>query len=117
MKAVLSSNPEVAVLASEEDDNAMLCSSSSSSSSSSTAAAGGYVVVFDPLDGSRNIDAAIPTGGQQHLILVMSILNESATGRATTANQLCGMHLHGTARWHCTCSLAFGYTLSGSKLY
>jgi fructose-1,6-bisphosphatase I len=61
MKAVLSSNAEVAVLASEEDDDAMVCSSSSSSSS---AAAGGYVVVFDPLDGSRNIDAAIPTGGQ-----------------------------------------------------
>jgi fructose-1,6-bisphosphatase I len=60
MKAVLSSNAEVAVLASEEDDDAMLCSSSSSS----TAATGGYVVVFDPLDGSRNIDAAIPTGGQ-----------------------------------------------------
>lgn len=55
MKAVLSSNPSIVVLASEEDDTAITCGSSSSSS-------GGYAVVFDPLDGSRNIDAAIPTG-------------------------------------------------------
>jgi fructose-1,6-bisphosphatase len=54
MKAVLSSNPSIVVLASEEDDTAITCGSSSSS--------GGYAVVFDPLDGSRNIDAAIPTG-------------------------------------------------------
>jgi fructose-1,6-bisphosphatase I len=54
MKAVLSTNPTVAVMASEEDDTAIACSSSCSQ--------GGYAVVFDPLDGSRNIDAAIPTG-------------------------------------------------------
>jgi hypothetical protein len=57
MKAVLSANPEVAVLASEEDDSAIVCSGSSSGSSTAR-----YAVVFDPLDGSRNIDAAIPTG-------------------------------------------------------
>lgn len=55
MKAVLSSNPSIVVLASEEDDTVITCGSSSSGS-------GGYAVVFDPLDGSRNIDAAIPTG-------------------------------------------------------
>jgi fructose-1,6-bisphosphatase len=54
MKAALSSNHSVVVLASEEDDAAIPCSSSSSDD--------GYAVVFDPLDGSRNIDAAIPTG-------------------------------------------------------
>lgn len=54
MKAVLSSNPDVVVLASEEDDAAIPCSSSSGGSR--------YAVVFDPLDGSRNITAAIPTG-------------------------------------------------------
>lgn len=59
MKAALSSNPSVVVLASEEDDAAIPCSSSSSG--------GGYAVVFDPLDGSRNIDAAIPTGAWPHI--------------------------------------------------
>jgi fructose-1,6-bisphosphatase I len=37
-------------MASEEDDEAVVCSG------------GSYVAVFDPLDGSRNIDASIPTG-------------------------------------------------------
>jgi fructose-1,6-bisphosphatase I len=61
MKAVLSSHPAVAVLASEENDEAMLCSGGTTAAA---AGGGGYVVVFDPLDGSRNIDAAIPTGAQ-----------------------------------------------------
>lgn len=59
MKAVLSSSAAVAVLASEEDDTPIACGS---------AGAEGYVVVFDPLDGSRNIDAAIPTGGEATLL-------------------------------------------------
>ncbi len=42
----------MSVLASEEDDTAISVGSGD----------GQYVVVFDPLDGSRNIDAAIPTG-------------------------------------------------------
>lgn len=42
---------QVAVLASEEDDEPVWISND-----------GPYVVVFDPLDGSRNIDASIPTG-------------------------------------------------------
>ncbi|WIA42003.1 hypothetical protein OEZ86_009300 [Tetradesmus obliquus] len=63
MKAVLSANPQVAVLASEEDDEAMLCSRGAAAAAAAAGAGGGgYVVVFDPLDGSRNIDAAIPTG-------------------------------------------------------
>jgi fructose-1,6-bisphosphatase len=52
MKAVLASSGCAAVLASEEDDEAVVVPGSS----------GRYVAVFDPLDGSRNIDAAIPTG-------------------------------------------------------
>ena len=51
LKSVLGSCREVAVLASEEEDNALEVNPQ-----------GRYVVVFDPLDGSRNIDAAIPTG-------------------------------------------------------
>lgn len=43
------------MLASEEDDEAVVCSSAGHGESS-------YVAVFDPLDGSRNIDASIPTG-------------------------------------------------------
>lgn len=65
MQTVLSANPDVVVLASEEDDAAIPCpggATTSSSSSSSSDAGYGYAVVFDPLDGSRNIDAAIPTG-------------------------------------------------------
>eukprot|EP00878_Enallax_costatus_P011202 GHUV01011698.1.p1 GENE.GHUV01011698.1~~GHUV01011698.1.p1 ORF type:complete len:217 (+),score=52.76 GHUV01011698.1:476-1126(+) len=52
MKAVLATCPEVSLLASEEDVAAVTVGSGE----------GQYVVVFDPLDGSRNIDAAIPTG-------------------------------------------------------
>jgi hypothetical protein len=63
MKAALSSNPSIVVLASEEDDAAIPCSSSSNGG-------GGYAVVFDPLDGSRNIDAAIPTGACRDRVLL-----------------------------------------------
>ncbi len=58
MKAVLSSSADVAVLVSEEDDTPIMCGSSGNGAKDES-----YVVVFDPLDGSRNIDAAIPTGG------------------------------------------------------
>ena len=50
MKDVLAASGCVAVLASEEDEEAVEVGQS------------GYAVVFDPLDGSRNIDASIPTG-------------------------------------------------------
>lgn len=54
LTGVLLRCPVVAVVASEEQDVATATGSPS----------GRYAVVFDPLDGSRNIDAAIPTGGQ-----------------------------------------------------
>lgn len=51
--AALRDSGKVSALASEEHDEALwLCDD------------GPYVVVFDPLDGSRNIDASIPTGKQ-----------------------------------------------------
>ena len=50
MKAQLAACGSVGVVASEEEPDAIELGS------------GRYVVVFDPLDGSRNIDAAIPTG-------------------------------------------------------
>jgi fructose-1,6-bisphosphatase I len=55
IKDALTRSGKAAVLASEEDDGP------------STTGRGKYVVVFDPLDGSRNIDASIPTG--QHRLL------------------------------------------------
>ena len=53
MKAALLALPMVRVLASEEDDEAVLKSCSDGD---------GFAVVFDPLDGSRNIEVSIPTG-------------------------------------------------------
>jgi fructose-1,6-bisphosphatase I len=50
MKAALRSSGKVAAIASEEEDAAIWFGE------------GPFVVVFDPLDGSRNIDASIPTG-------------------------------------------------------
>ncbi|KAH9297413.1 hypothetical protein KI387_029095, partial [Taxus chinensis] len=51
IKSSLRSSGKVAVMASEEDDLPVFLMKD-----------GPYVVVFDPLDGSRNIDASIPTG-------------------------------------------------------
>ncbi|KAG0557517.1 hypothetical protein KC19_11G136900 [Ceratodon purpureus] len=50
IKAALRSSGKVAAIASEEDERPVWLGE------------GPYVVVFDPLDGSRNIDASIPTG-------------------------------------------------------
>lgn len=50
IKSALQSSGKVAAIASEEDDRPIWIGE------------GPYVVVFDPLDGSRNIDASIPTG-------------------------------------------------------
>lgn len=51
IKSALRSSEKVAAIASEEDDLPVWLNDK-----------GPYVVVFDPLDGSRNIDASIPTG-------------------------------------------------------
>lgn len=51
IKSALRSSGKVAVMASEEDDSPVWLTKD-----------GPYVVTFDPLDGSRNIDASIPTG-------------------------------------------------------
>lgn len=53
-KAALAASRQVAVMASEEDDGPL--------PPADAPAAARYAVVFDPLDGSRNIDASIPTG-------------------------------------------------------
>jgi hypothetical protein len=63
MKAALLALPSVRVLASEEDDEAVLNSSSDCSSGGpDDVGSTGFAVVFDPLDGSRNIEVSIPTG-------------------------------------------------------
>ncbi|KAJ7548929.1 hypothetical protein O6H91_07G033400 [Diphasiastrum complanatum] len=51
LKSALKSSGKVCVIASEEDNLPLWLNDT-----------GPYVVVFDPLDGSRNIDASIPTG-------------------------------------------------------
>lgn len=50
IKAALRSSGKVAAIASEKDDRPVWLGG------------GPYVVVFDPLDGSRNLDATVPTG-------------------------------------------------------
>lgn len=56
MKAALQQTGLFDLMVSEEDDFAVPVARNSSGASS------GYVAVFDPLDGSSNIDASIPTG-------------------------------------------------------
>jgi len=56
LQAALRRCGHVAVMASEEDDAVI------SVGGAAAGAAAGLVAVFDPLDGSRNIDASIPTG-------------------------------------------------------
>lgn len=57
LKLALEQTGLVRVCASEEDDFATQMSLKSSQGDPE-----GYVAVFDPLDGSSNIDASIPTG-------------------------------------------------------
>ena len=52
MQRSLADSGLVAVMASEEDDDVVLTTTPNAR----------YCVVFDPLDGSRNIEASIPTG-------------------------------------------------------
>lgn len=56
MKKALEGTRRVSLMASEEDDEPV------SVQSAQGRKGGSYVAVFDPLDGSRNIDASIPTG-------------------------------------------------------
>ena len=53
MKSALSSTGVIAAMASEEDEDVVIIDCIASDK---------YVAVFDPLDGSSNIDACIPTG-------------------------------------------------------
>eukprot|EP00798_Chlamydomonas_sp_ICE-L_P011630 gene11630-34339_t len=56
MKEFLSSSGVVGVIASEEDDQPIVVACDEQTDEKR------YVVVFDPLDGSRNIEVSIPTG-------------------------------------------------------
>jgi fructose-1,6-bisphosphatase I len=58
MKTSLCCSGKVSMVASEEDDVACLCSEVTDNSAFS----GDYAAVFDPLDGSSNIDCGLPTG-------------------------------------------------------
>ena len=67
---VLKANPNLAGLASEEEDDFVACNEN-----------GGYLVLFDPLDGSSNIDVNISVG------TIFSILNKPE-GALTTESFL-----------------------------
>ena len=58
LKTALCCSGEVFVVASEEDDEPCLCSVVTDNSAFS----GDYAAVFDPMDGSSNIDSGLPTG-------------------------------------------------------
>ncbi len=60
LQAALRRCGHVAVMASEEDD--AVISIGGAAAGAAGGAAASLVAVFDPLDGSRNIDASIPTG-------------------------------------------------------
>ena len=70
MKEVLAACGVVRVMASEEDDGPIevLSHASGGVEAGTEAGAGtGFTVVFDPLDGSRNIEVSIPTGSLMRL--------------------------------------------------
>ena len=58
MKTSLCGSGKMSIIASEEEDEACLCSDVMSSNTFS----GEYAAVFDPLDGSSNVDSGLPTG-------------------------------------------------------
>ena len=58
LKAALAGTGRVGLLASEEDDGATPVPGAASAGGSGPP----FIAVFDPLDGSSNIDASIPTG-------------------------------------------------------
>ena len=58
MKIALCCTGKVSMIASEEDDEPSLCSTVTDND----AFTGKYTAVFDPLDGSSNIDSGLPTG-------------------------------------------------------
>jgi len=58
MKTKLCCSGKISIIASEEDEATCLCSQVTDN----TAFSGDYAAVFDPLDGSSNIDSGLPTG-------------------------------------------------------
>lgn len=73
----LKNSGKVAVMASEENDNPIWISDD-----------GPYVVVTDPLDGSRNIDASIPTGTIFGIYKRLTELDNLPIEEKTTLNSL-----------------------------
>lgn len=75
LKEVLAASGIVSVLASEEDDEPVVVHAAAAASGGQAVAAAGQeaagklAVVFDPLDGSRNIEVSIPTGEDYHMRL------------------------------------------------
>lgn len=80
LQAALRRCSHITAMASEEDDAVIMVERSD------TGAAPAYVAVFDPLDGSRNIDASIPTGT---IFGLYRSSGAAGTRRALAMNSLC----------------------------
>eukprot|EP00195_Chlamydomonas_chlamydogama_P014589 CAMPEP_0202895650 /NCGR_PEP_ID=MMETSP1392-20130828/4793_1 /ASSEMBLY_ACC=CAM_ASM_000868 /TAXON_ID=225041 /ORGANISM="Chlamydomonas chlamydogama, Strain SAG 11-48b" /LENGTH=332 /DNA_ID=CAMNT_0049580717 /DNA_START=316 /DNA_END=1314 /DNA_ORIENTATION=- len=80
MKEVLSASGVVGVMASEEDDDPVEVAVQGPGSGAGAADLG-YAVVFDPLDGSRNIEVSIPTG------TIFGVYNRTGSGAAADVLQ------------------------------
>jgi len=61
MKNALCCSGKISIVASEEDERPCLCSAVTDNSNSAFSN-GEFAAVFDPLDGSSNIDSGLPTG-------------------------------------------------------
>ena len=75
LKAALASSGRVAAMASEEDDSAIAVDAGNDRNAASRGPP--YAAVFDPLDGSSNIDACIPTGTILGLYKATGVLFQS----------------------------------------
>ncbi|KAL2629906.1 hypothetical protein R1flu_014592 [Riccia fluitans] len=112
IKAALWKSGNVAALASEEEDSPVWIG------------VGQYVVVFDPLDGSRNIDASIPTGtifGIYRRLTGTEGLPDEEQARSNCLRKGCelvasGYALYSSATMMCLTvgDGAHGFTLDGS---
>ena len=58
LRAFCGSSDSIAAVASEEEDDARLCSAVMDNQ----VTVGDYVAVFDPIDGSKNVDSSLPVG-------------------------------------------------------
>ena len=97
MKEVLSESGVVRVMASEEEDGPIEVPSSRLSGFAGSSD-GGFAVVFDPLDGSRNIEVSIPTGGRSASAAAVGADGKQGMGSAHLYGAMVTVRLRDLAR-------------------